>query len=119
MLDCYELLADITHSYTPTGCPQEKESVKKVRELFQLWPKSAVENIRDRVVHKDRTSTGPPPVLSSVLNDTNVIPVDETADENSSSSQEDVRDDVKTQSNTSNTAKPNISPPLPPSSEET
>lgn len=69
MIDCYELLATISKDYTPTGNASQDDSVKKLKTLFEHWPASVTDNLREGVAlnRNKPTHTPPPPPNAAVF----------------------------------------------------
>jgi hypothetical protein len=64
MLDCYELLSTISQNYTLTGNDRHDNSVNRLKILFQNWPASEADELRDSSFDERRKPTNerlPPP----------------------------------------------------------
>lgn len=61
MIDCFELLATMSKSYTPTGNSSHDNSVNRITALMEQWNASEIEVLKTNAELDRRKPTHPPP----------------------------------------------------------
>lgn len=62
MIDCFELLATMSKSYTPTGNSSHDNSVNRITALMEQWQASEIEVLRTNAeLDRRKPSQAPPP----------------------------------------------------------